>query len=302
MVATTEATPRMALRVSLDMELSGESKSSSLCLRDLLSFFAICLANYITWLIHSFGALFQSLVYCMLVFDCPILNVLDIKDIRWNNGQIIKDMYTDNKKTEKLASALYLLTSFFEEREPMKWRLRELAARLVSQKESKNAVLEIMGLLNVAKNAGLVSDTNFDIMHKQFALIAPEPIEEMFKLEAAEVPRALVPVEPTPEKSEKPSLYVSSSVPAPVHHAPVIKDRIQKESIKDGVVAMKKNGRQSIILGLLKKKREIMIKDVVPLIDGVSEKTIQRELLAMVSSGILKKEGEKRWSRYTLAQ
>jgi hypothetical protein len=236
------------------------------------------------------------------VFDCPILNVLDIKDIKWNNGQVIKDMHTDNKKTEKLASALYLLTSFFEEREPMKWRLRELAARLISHKESKNAVLEIMGLLSVAKNAGLVSDTNFDIMYKQFSFIAPEPIEEMFKLETREEPKVLAPIEPTPEKSEKPSLYVSSSVPAATPHAPVIKDRIQKDHIKDGVVAMKKNSRQGIILGLLRKKKEIMIKDVVPLIDGVSEKTIQRELLAMVSSGILRKEGEKRWSRYTLAQ
>ena len=44
-----------------------------------------------------------------------------------------------------------------------------------------------------------------------------------------------------------------------------------------------------------------MIKDVSPLIKGCSEKTIQRELLSMVKSGILKKEGEKRWSKYSLA-
>ena len=44
-----------------------------------------------------------------------------------------------------------------------------------------------------------------------------------------------------------------------------------------------------------------MIKDVSPLISGCSEKTIQRELLAMVYAGILRKMGEKRWSRYSLA-
>jgi hypothetical protein len=44
-----------------------------------------------------------------------------------------------------------------------------------------------------------------------------------------------------------------------------------------------------------------MIKDVSPLVTGCSEKTIQRELSAMVRSGILKKVGEKRWSRYSLA-
>ncbi len=67
------------------------------------------------------------------------------------------------------------------------------------------------------------------------------------------------------------------------------------------VVAVKKNSRQSIIINLLKRKKEIMIKDVSPLIDGCSEKTIQRELMAMVQNGTLRKIGEKRWSRYTLA-
>ena len=31
---------------------------------------------------------------------------------------------------------------------------------------------------------------------------------------------------------------------------------------------------------------------------SLGEKTLQRELLAMVADGVLKKEGEKRWSRY----
>ena len=69
-----------------------------------------------------------------------------------------------------------------------------------------------------------------------------------------------------------------------------------------GAISVKKNSRQSIIINILKRKREIMIKDVTPLINGCSEKTIQRELSAMVATGILKKIGEKRWSRYTLAQ
>ena len=68
-----------------------------------------------------------------------------------------------------------------------------------------------------------------------------------------------------------------------------------------GAVAVKKNSRQSIIISLLRRKKEIMIKDVSPLIHGCSEKTIQRELLSMVDKGILKKIGEKRWSRYSLA-
>ena len=43
-----------------------------------------------------------------------------------------------------------------------------------------------------------------------------------------------------------------------------------------------------------------MIKDIVMSITGCSEKTIQRELSALVAQGVLKKIGEKRWSRYEL--
>jgi len=32
----------------------------------------------------------------------------------------------------------------------------------------------------------------------------------------------------------------------------------------------------------------------------VSEKTIQRELQALVATGAVKKEGERRWTRYSL--
>jgi DNA-binding HxlR family transcriptional regulator len=76
----------------------------------------------------------------------------------------------------------------------------------------------------------------------------------------------------------------------------------ERPALKEfGAVSVKKNSRQSTIIALLKRKKEIMIKDVSPLIPGCSEKTIQRELSEMVETGILRKLGAKRWTRYTLA-
>jgi DNA-binding HxlR family transcriptional regulator len=37
------------------------------------------------------------------------------------------------------------------------------------------------------------------------------------------------------------------------------------------------------------------------MIRGVSEKTIQRELGALIESGLVMKQGERRWSVYSLA-
>ena len=44
----------------------------------------------------------------------------------------------------------------------------------------------------------------------------------------------------------------------------------------------------------------VMIKDIIGKIKDISEKTLQRELSALVAKGVLKKIGDKRWSRYVI--
>lgn len=72
----------------------------------------------------------------------------------------------------------------------------------------------------------------------------------------------------------------------------------QGHNINNNVVA---NERKLTILKLLKDKNNLTIRDFSLVIKGCSEKTIQRELLRLVKSGVLKKSGERRWSRYSLA-
>ena len=63
----------------------------------------------------------------------------------------------------------------------------------------------------------------------------------------------------------------------------------------------KKDTRKRAILELLKGGGHLTIKDFSSVIRDCSEKTIQRELLALVEENVLKKEGERRWSRYFIA-
>ena len=222
-------------------------------------------------------------------------------------------------KLGKLSSAVYLITGFFNDSEPMKWRLRTLAMDLSSEslRDKYGLAREIISLFAIAKTAGLVSETNANII-----------IEELSRFESGEAKRLdirallatsaeeklAVELEPSasPEIKDKIVERGLSYMPKPSFEDSVLsKDRpsprSEKESknqpdLKDyGAVSVKKNSRQSVIIGLIKRKKEIMIKDVSPLIGGCSEKTIQREVLGMVASGILRKMGEKRWSRYTLA-
>lgn len=56
--------------------------------------------------------------------------------------------------------------------------------------------------------------------------------------------------------------------------------------------------RGTEILAFIKKQGEASIRDIAAVIKDCSEKTIQRELNALIEEGVLKREGERRWSRY----
>lgn len=56
--------------------------------------------------------------------------------------------------------------------------------------------------------------------------------------------------------------------------------------------------RSEIILSFIEQQQSASIKDIVTLFPDVSEKTVQRELIALLQAGKISKKGEKRWSVY----
>jgi len=61
-----------------------------------------------------------------------------------------------------------------------------------------------------------------------------------------------------------------------------------------------KTQRRETILSVVKRQGKVSVKDIAAHITDCSEKTLQRELLALVKDKKLTKEGEKRWSVYRL--
>ena len=128
---------------------------------------------------------------------------------------------------------------------------------------------------------------NFSILKQEFANLidvlnssSKEPVNEV-------IPRTFF----NPENNQ--GLVISS------HSAGI---SIKDTGIVRDNVGFKKTNRQNIILGLLKKKKELTIKDIALIIKDCSEKTIQRELISLISLGVLKRTGERRWSKYSLSQ
>lgn len=73
------------------------------------------------------------------------------------------------------------------------------------------------------------------------------------------------------------------------------------KQFKQSVSGKLNDERRKLILDVIKESGSAMIKDFSEVITGCSEKTIQRRLSDLVLSGVLRKEGERRWSKYYLS-
>jgi hypothetical protein len=238
------------------------------------------------------------------------------KSIGFFNGQ--PHLTYTFKKVEKITAALYLISSLLKDTEPLKWELREKAVSMISssialnsiEPSDKNSVLqslfsvslETLTLLSIASIAGLISEMNYSILKNEIELVVSllkEKVMEdtakagyilsdsFFRTDFKMEPRTDAGAGDVPQGQ----LNLDTNTNSPSK----LKSR-EKIALKD-----KKNDRKTMITTLLQKESNLTIKDFVKVIHGCSEKTIQRELLELVEKGVIKKEGERRWSTYSLA-
>jgi hypothetical protein len=206
------------------------------------------------------------------------------------------------KKTEKLASAIYLITNFIQTGDPLRTRLRDVSLHLVSlaahpMKASSGypcelfvaGCLELASLLKLGERSGLVSEMNARVLSDEYASLA-----------------AFVETHHERIFGGAPDIFVE---PVRVTQKISIGNGQNREGVqKNGNGQIKKTNnykrhqhRKETVLSLFDKKDRITIKDAAAAIEGCSEKTIQRELMALVDEGVLLKEGERRWSTYRKA-
>jgi hypothetical protein len=221
-----------------------------------------------------------------------------------------------NKKTEKLVTALYMVTDCMDMGDAIKGKLRLLGVDLLSDmyhlstlapidkhthiSSSLAHIYEIISFVEIAATLGYVSEMNTSILKREFLSLIAELKSfqskdkhftftldtKMFETEKNDTP--YLPSQSIKDKrtfnmSDRPKSNTSLSV------------RPRRET---GANPINKQERTNKILTLIKDKREVSIKDISVAFSDVSEKTIQRELNALVSSGQIKKVGAKRWSRY----
>lgn len=218
------------------------------------------------------------------------------------------------KKTEKIIAALYLVTNLISDSEPIKWQIRKSALSLMSDilayrrspiPESRQVVIslgisisEIISLLKIASISNHVSLMNHSVLQREFALLMSgldSLNSETAGNGAVALPHDFFNVSVVNSHATGNSSAFSSKGQ---YRTPFGQKDTQVQSVKKDNL---KDSRRDTIIKLLKDGKSLGIKDFAREIKDCGEKTLQRELLSMVESGVLKKIGERRWSLYSLA-
>lgn len=229
------------------------------------------------------------------------------------------------QRSDKICLAIYVLTNHVKDIDPIKWSIRTHAINLVSftnnLNESRDGERQIvidmsvkeatlvLSEITLASRAGLVSYANWKVVSDEIALFTTELKDFMQK------DTILSPLQQEHMRVDMPAPSVDKMIQ--LHKKTSVKDMSNKgqnkghvllnksterENIKDTKNDLQHDERRKIILEMLKDKDFLSVKDIALLIKNCSEKTIQRELIFLVKSGVLYKTGDRRWSTYSLVK
>ena len=215
------------------------------------------------------------------------------------------------KKAERLAKAIHLVTPAFADSVSLKNRIDAIAVGLVdaaivsSGTKLSQELLALSSVFSIARTGGLISQMNAEIIIQEAHSLLQEVAsyeEPRLSFDEAptlsEIAKGVLSQEALQKKEARPAKLSSQGYFTKKDRAPdtQTKGHSQPKVQKD----IRIKDRQESVLSVIREKGEASIKDISTLIRGVSEKTIQRELSALVGTGKVVKKGERRWSVYSL--
>jgi hypothetical protein len=235
----------------------------------------------------------------------------------FRHGVLNKDLYNAYiiNKVQKISKAMYLVTNFFDVREPLKWSIREMSLKLIqlgmslslaSLSHREKVLMDFISvsqeldiLVDTAYVAGFISSMNAEVIKRELKGVIVFA-EEKHDIHYSTSSRLLL--TPSYFKVEEHKSYTNSPQ---LPKAGIIQGPKKVETLtisNTSSVSLDAQERRKKILDIGASLEVFSIKDISSHIQDCSEKTIQRLLLDMVSEGVLIKEGERRWSRYKIAK
>jgi DNA-binding transcriptional ArsR family regulator len=238
------------------------------------------------------------------------------------------------KKAERLAKAIHLITPAFRNSPALSNRLDAIAVGLVdaatlpvtkAKEELSRELLTLSSVLAIARTGGLLSEMNAELIsHEAHLLLQEVAAYESPRLFLDDAPSLAELAKGASVASREPRIEQVTNIRKPLPHESgstftlperttaktesheAHKDNKQGTPYKGQTVSPIKDrpatsSRREAVLSVLKAKGSLSIKDLSTVIRDVSEKTIQRELQALIQEGVIEKSGERRWTVYSLA-
>jgi len=225
-------------------------------------------------------------------------------------------------RSYRLAAAVFITSNVMDQNEELRTKIKSLSLSLVSTAvnlkdinflDSKKLItdleknsLELMSMLDIASVAGLVSKMNADILREEFQSFILElgKFSEKFENNRNISVKSIFTESLVTNISSNLEIVNidSSSKPNEVYRNDS-KNTLEKNRVNGGGNSnghKRKDLRKNVVLEFIKGHTDVSIKDIVPNINGCSEKTIQRELINLINEKKIKKIGERRWSRYSI--
>ena len=244
------------------------------------------------------------------------------------------------QKIEKLVKAVYLLTGLMNEKEPMRERARALANKMLEnalamsdrvwgeetyQKNLISAIGELSVLFDVAENTKMMSKMNHQIINTELKKLADFMITSSTNYSSAKIAFDQNQFDGNYNYTPEQNFIKNQNQTETLNEGreEVLKDNsvlytdnkeivskredissnnkmsLTKKPVEEKIVK-DKNNRQEIILSMLKSGVKLTIKDFAQNIKDCSEKTIQRELTKLIKDNLIRRDGERRWSKYKL--
>jgi hypothetical protein len=221
-----------------------------------------------------------------------------------------------NKKWARVSTSVYMVTYFVPESDPIRNEIRKTTLRilsfinvygssdrLASQRAVQNAAQEtdhLISLFKVGYGAGYISEMNFDMVTG-----ALKKIREQFVTMSQVVRKS-----PVQELMLEDPLKDFEDIPFTKNKTTRKTKRHEKQNDTKNKTTRKNNttpkvgetSRSDAILSFMKTtdRKEVSINDIHAVLNDISLKTLQRDMNTLIDAGLVKKEGSKRWSRYSL--
>ncbi len=240
-----------------------------------------------------------------------------------NNSVAVKRLSSNNeyysnvfKKTERTISVVFYILSYIEKTDQSEFHIKVINDRALKVHETalatlalyeyearekifpfEHALVALEGSFRIANAARVINDdvlalllSELDLVQRylrnHFAMQFPLSLREFYPdSQTKSTPKVTKTEASSPARRERRGQIPAGDISSDAH-----------------MVYSQLVDRSTRIKTVLEAIPEATIKDIAEVITDVSEKTIQRELNSLIEKGQVLRQGERRWSKYSLAK